>query len=351
MTAWVAWTLAPLLGAGEPTSGQDVATGRLVDEVTGGPVAGAMVAILDGDGVERLRRLSGPAGEFELPLVGPPPHALVVERIGFRRREFALDGPDGHLTLRLTADPIELPGVTVATEPVCSISSRTTSEALGVAWDLVRATLARTTLAGALRAGRGETTAFDVVTYEGEMDLDPNFLRVDADTMVLDGASPFAFVDATALDETGWAEALEGRQVRYFAPSPGLLLTAWFQANHCFALEEATADTLALRFRSAPELADAGIEGAFFLAREASRVARVEFRHLTGRPPAPHQGGEIVLAEGEHGSWYVGEWWMRTPTFKSTPTNFRGPLAGRLPRWRQELAGYRVRGGVAGPRR
>ena len=310
-----------------------------------------MVAVLDGDGVEQLRRLSGPAGEFELPLIGPPPHALVVERIGFRRREFALDGRDGHLTLRLTADPIELPGVTVATEPVCSISSRTTSEALGAAWDLVRATLARAMLAGALQAGRGETTAFDVATYEGEMDPNLNFLRVDVDTMVLEGASPFAFVDATALDETGWADMLEDRQIRYFAPSPSLLLTAWFQANHCFALEEATADTLALHFRSAPGLKDAGIQGAFFLTRETARVARVEFRYLTGGPPAPHQGGEVVLAEGEEGSWYVGEWWMRTPIFKSTPTNFRGPVARRLPQWRQELAGYRARGGVAGPRR
>ena len=340
-----AWALAALLGAASPVAGQKPAKGRLVDASTGEPVGDAMVAVMDGRGVEQDRRLTGRSGTFEVLLAGSPPFTLVVERIGFRRHALPLDPGGRELVVRLTADPIELPGLTVATEPVCSISSQTASEPLGAAWDLVHATLARTTL-GATPRGTDAAAAFDVVTYIGEMDPALNFRSLAADTLMLE-ESPFAFVDSTALETTGWSEEIEGGQVRYFAPSPGFLLSAWFQANHCFALEATAPDTLALRFRSAPEVAGTGIEGAFFLDRAASRVATVEFRHLTAGPPAPHQGGEIVLADAGDGSWYVQEWWMRTPLFKSRPTNLRGPLANRLPRWQPELAGYRVRGGLA----
>ena len=83
------------------------------------------------------------------------------------------------------------------------------------------------------------------------------------------------------------------------------------------------------------------------LSRSAARVASVEFRHLTDGPAAPEQGGEIVLAQAQDGAWYVQEWWMRTPIFARRPTNFRGPLALGLARWRDELIGYRFRGGIA----
>ena len=90
-----------------------------------------------------------------------------------------------------------------------------------------------------------------------------------------------------------------------------------------------------------------GIEGAFVLSRSAARVARVEFRHLMVGPAPPEQGGEIVLARTRDGGWYVQEWWMRTPVFARRPTSFGGPLARWLPRWRDELVGYRFRGGIA----
>lgn len=270
-----AWTLAVLLaGAASPVAGQEVAKGRLVDASTGEPVGDAMVAVLDGRGVEQDRRLTGRSGGFEVLLTGSPPFTLVVERIGFRRQELPLDPSGPEFVLRLTAEPIELPGMTVASEPVCSISSQAASEPLGAAWDLVHATLARTTLGAAPRED-GNASAFDVVTYFAEMDRDLNFRSLVADTLVLEGA-PFAFVDSTALEATG-----------------------------C---------------------------------------------HLTEGPQAPHQGGEIVLADAGDGSWYVQEWWMRTPIFESRPTSFRGPLASVLPRWRQELGGYRVRGGLASHR-
>lgn len=301
-----------------------------------------MVALLDGQGIERDRRLSGGSGRFALSVDGAPPYAVVVERIGFRRHERPVETLGRELELRLVAEPIELPGVTISTEPVCSISSGATGSALGDAWELVRATLARTTLGSA----DGEAV-FEAATYSGEMDEELNFREMVADTAVRREGTPFAFVDSATLEDTGWAEDLGDRRVRYFAPSPGLLVSPWFQANHCFALEAEGPDTLLLLFRSAPETTGAGIEGAFVLSRSAGRVAKVEFRHLTGGPPAPQQGGEIVLARTSEGHWYVREWWMRTPIFKSRPTDFGAPAGLRLPRWRDELMGYRVRGGVA----
>lgn len=283
--------VAALLLAAVPLTGQ-VVGGRLLDAATGEPVAGAMVALLDGEGVERDRRLSGGSGRFALSVDGPAPYAVVVERIGFRRHEWAVEAMGRELELRLVAKPIELPGVTISTEPVCSISSGETGSALGDAWELVRATLARTTLGSA----DGEAV-FEAATYSGEMDEELNFREMVADTAVRREGAPFAFVDSATLEDTGWAEDLG--------------------------------------------------EGAFVLSRSAGRVAKVEFQHLTDGPPAPQQGGEIVLARTSEGHWYVREWWMRTPIFKSRPTDFGAPSGLRLPRWRDELVGYRVRGGVA----
>lgn len=335
------WAGALLIGSAVPLTGQ-VVDGRLLDAATGDPVAEAMVALLDGEGVERDRRMSGGSGQFRLMVDGPAPYAIVVERIGFRRHEVPVEDLGRELELRLLAEPIELPGVTVSTEPVCSISSAATGGALGDAWELVRATLARTTLGSA-----DGDAVFDVATYSGEMDPELNFREVVADTAVKREGAPFAFVDSATLEDTGWAEDLGDRRVRYFAPSPGLLVSPWFQANHCFALEAEGPDTLLLLFRSAPEMTGAGIEGAFVISRSAARVAKVEFRHLAAGPPAEQQGGEIVLARTRGDSWYVREWWMRTPIFKSRPTNFGGPSGLRLPRWRKELTGYRFRGGAA----
>ena len=335
--------LISLLGAVLPVAGQETIAGRLVDASTGEAVADAMVAVLDAQGIERDRRLSNASGSFRLSPAGPPPFALVVERIGFRREELSLDRSESSLVVRLAAEAIELPGVTVVGEPVCSISSEGTAKPLAAAWDLVRATLARTRLAA---PSGGAETAFDVVVYDGELDPDLNFRRFDADTLPPVVGTPFAFVDSAALAQTGWSAELEGRRVRYFAPSPGLLSSAWFQSNHCFALEAAMSDTLALRFRSSPDLPGGGIEGAFFLSRLPARVARAEFRHLTEGPPAPHQGGEIVLAHAEDGALYVKVWWMRTPVFRPRHIPFAGPLARHLPRV-LELAGYEVRGGMA----
>lgn len=124
---------ALLVGAASPVAGQEVAKGRLVDASTGEPVGDAMVAVLDGRGVEQDRRLTGRSGGFEVLLTGSPPFTLVVERIGFRRQELPLDPSGPEFVLRLTAEPIELPGMTVASEPVCSISSQAASEPLGAA--------------------------------------------------------------------------------------------------------------------------------------------------------------------------------------------------------------------------
>ncbi len=346
MSRRAAWTLALLVAAAFPVAGQEHVAGRLVEASTGDPVADAMVALLDGRGLERDRRLSSASGRFRLSPAGPPPFTLVVEPIGFRRHELSLDLPGRGLVVRLTAEAIELPPVLVVGERACSISSQPPSKSVVAAWDLVRATLARTTLAGSSQ-GVGAEKTYDVTTYEGEMDPALNFRRFEADTLPELEGPPFAFVDSAALAETGWSEELEGRRVRYVAPSPGLLLTAWFQSNHCFALEAVTPDTLQLRFRSASELPGGGIEGAFVVSRLPARVARVEFRHLAAGPPAPEQGGEIVLAHAADGSWYVREWWMRTPVFKSRPTSVAGPLGRALGRWRHELVGYEVRGGIA----
>ena len=335
-----------LIGWAAPAAGQgQIVSGRLLDAATGDPVAEAMVALLDGEGVVRDRRLSRDSGRFALSAAGPAPYTIVVERIGLRRHEQLVEETGGELELRLTSDPITLPGVTVSAEPVCSISSGAAGNVLGDAWQLVQATLARTTL------GTTDSEAvFQVVTYSGEMDRELSVQELVADTAVMREGAPFAFVDSATLENRGWAEDLGRRQVRYFAPFPGLLVSPWFRANHCFALEAEEPDTLLLLFRSAPEMTGVAIEGAFVLSRSAARVASVEFRHLMGGPAAPEQGGEIVLAQAQDGAWYVQEWWMRTPIFARRPTNIRGPLALHMARWRDELVGYRFRGGIARPR-
>lgn len=96
------------------------ATGRVTDESTGEPVAGAMISLLDGsrDVVERV--VSGPSGRYTIQAPDAGAFWITADFLGYRRLESPLLAMDDARTVtvdfELPVDPIELEGLAVEAE-------------------------------------------------------------------------------------------------------------------------------------------------------------------------------------------------------------------------------------------
>jgi len=125
--SWGAVALVLLL---TPTAlGAQTVVGRVLDEVRGSPVGGALVRLLDKDGDERAQALADEVGRFVL----APPRAgeyyLEASRIGYRRSLtplLAFSGADGSipLDLMMAPAPIGLEGLAVEVD----VETRATEE-------------------------------------------------------------------------------------------------------------------------------------------------------------------------------------------------------------------------------
>ncbi|HET6761024.1 MAG TPA: carboxypeptidase-like regulatory domain-containing protein, partial [Gemmatimonadaceae bacterium] len=103
--ALVVMTFGAPLRAQTTAGSPGVLTGTLVDAQTGLPVAGAQVRLPDLHRVE----VSHDDGTFELRNISPGTHALIVQRIGYRKITRSVNVTrDTAMTLRIELDPVAL---------------------------------------------------------------------------------------------------------------------------------------------------------------------------------------------------------------------------------------------------
>ena len=96
--------------------------GRVVDERDERPVSGALVRLVDDEGVGRGVAIAGADGFYRLAVPAPGTYRLEAARLGFHNFETPLleASTDGvyRIDLLLSAAPVELPGFTVETNRV-----------------------------------------------------------------------------------------------------------------------------------------------------------------------------------------------------------------------------------------
>ncbi|MFQ5703367.1 MAG: carboxypeptidase-like regulatory domain-containing protein [Gemmatimonadales bacterium] len=316
VAAGVAGLLAQFLWVG-PLSSQTI-HGRLVDEITGGPIAGAFVILLSDSTELNVRTLTSARGEFTLRAPIPGRYRLKSAVIGVKSRTSQpIDlaaGQTVEFDFIIRAVSITLPTVVVRGDKACHIR-REASLAAATLWEEAQKALYAvewTEEQGTLR--------HRLVQYQRL--LDPSSLRTQdslrwSQSGIYRG-SPFRTVPIDELVTSGFIKQTGKHEYYYYGPDARILLSEQFANLHCFWVKqrvEAGRMLIGLAFRPVAKRSVPDIEGVLWLDQESARLQFLEYGYtrVPNRTRSKHLGGRVEFERLPDGPWIVGKWWIRMP--------------------------------------
>ncbi len=302
--------------------------GKLIDETTGSPIAGAFVVLLGDSAVERGRTATDRNGQFTLNAPAPGRYTLKSQIIGIRSVVSpAIDLAAGKILdyrFEMPAVLVVLPVVVVEDERIC----RTRPEA-----GLAAVTLweeAQKALSAVAWTERQGFLRHHIVRYDRE--LHPRSLQIKKqDSRSSSGlyrGSPFSSMTAKKLATSGYIEDVGSNEFYYYAPDADVLLSDEFASLHCFSVRQGDRDAqdlIGLAFRPIPGRKVPDIEGVLWMDQKSVELRHVEYRYT--RLPFPVEaariGGRIEFEHLPDGPWIVRRWWIRMPIvgIRPSPTN------------------------------
>jgi hypothetical protein len=315
--------------------------GTLVDRVSGQPIPSAFVTLLNEQGLEVARTLTGAEGIFFLtaPLAGN--YRLRSKRIGFRLTQsppLALaDSQIIEYRLEVDAVPVELPAVIVRARPQCGAKA---AEAATVAqlWEEAREALA------AVKWTQDQATPrYTNTIFERTLPLKGRQVQREWDSAWSGvGRRPFWSVPAEQLEHQGYVVVTSGDSLHYYyyGPDAEVLLGDVFIATHCFSARDGGPEhpgLVGLAFEPAPKRRLPDVAGVLWLERRTLELRFLDFTY-TGLWTR-ELGGRVEFARLASGPWIVAYWWIRTPRLDTTQ---RYDSRHRAPKMR----GYQETGGL-----
>ncbi len=310
-----ATTLA-LLAAAAPAGAQEV-RGRMVEEGSAQPVAGAIIVGVDSAGRDVVKVLTDGGGRFVLRLPHPGTWRLRGERIGFRNtlsRPLALAAAEvASTTLPAPAEPVRLAAIEVKSARRCTIRPAE-GRATARVWEEARKALETAALTSHERLLR-----FDMVRSERR--LDPRTLTVQhEDLRDLSGYSdnPIRSLPAANLADSGYVRPRPDGSTDYFAPDAGVLLSDLFLDSHCLRLsgeDPPAPDEIGVAFEPVRGHRAHDIDGVLWLDRTTAELRTLDF-HYADLPQAvdlSRVGGHVEFERVRGGGWIVRRWWIRMP--------------------------------------
>lgn len=308
------------------------------------PVQGALVHLLDADGLTVASRLSDDSGRALFVGLVAGTYRLRAEMIGMASAEtdlFPVDaGVSVPVDVGMESSPIQLDGIEVAAGERCRVRPE---EGLAVArvWDE-----ARKALAAAAFTDRAERYRYRTMRYERDLERDTRVvLREERSRQEGYMRTPFESRPAEDLVANGFVQPSEGGTT-YYAPDAHALLSDDFLDTHCFRLERGRAEAdglVGLAFEPTARRGVPDIAGTLWLDPGTSELRWLEYRyeHLAHLDPdvwSNDIGGYVEFRRMPEGTWIVPEWWIRMPRV-AMQTDVEG-------RRRQLLQGFRQTGGV-----
>lgn len=305
--------LSPSLGTSQTT------TGVLVDGSSGLPIEGAMVWLVDQNGIDLPARLTDAQGRFFLraPLAGR--YHLAADRIGYEAvssEPFDLtDGSTVEYRLSTQTRAFSLEGMTVETEAGqrCRVGPAEGAATAKLWYE------ARTALGTAVITER--EALLDVRLERWERLLEPRSLTVREDSReTVEGASenPIRSRSAEYLRDNGFIQETPEGDHLYFVPDADVLLSDAFLDQHCFSVEIGENEEeglVGLAFRPIPGQTLPDVEGVLWLDGTTAELRYLEVDYT--RQPYEVRTGDLgarVEFEGlPNGSWVIRRWWLRIP--------------------------------------
>jgi hypothetical protein len=299
------------------------------------PVAGALVALLDGrDSVvaEGLsteggrRMLRAPPGTYRvrarrigfLPYISPP---VVLPR-------------EGELLLAVETPRVVLQSIVVNSRSQCKRSDRG-ADALGVVWDEIDKALRASELTIDDLSGFGKA-----LTYRTQVGPNGTVVSTDTTFFQIRETRPFGAFDPVTLATGGYVLGDQYHGWQYFAPDEVVLRSDEFAATHCFRLvrDRDRRGDIGVAFEPVPERKVSEIAGVLWVDERTAELREILFRFVNAGVFSQFDaGGFTRFTRVPSGAWLVSNWQLRVPLL----TMRRSPYSGE----QFSIVGYAENGG------
>lgn len=292
--------------------------GRLTEEGSGTPVAGAMVVLENSAGTRVGQVPSGPSGRFILQAPTAGTYRLRILRIGFAPWETSIalaEGAEVDRSFVLGAIPIRLPEIMV--EGTARCGGRGSLDTLSsILWTQAGTALAITNATVSSRAYR-----FQTVLEERDIDATGQISAARDEPKAGISSWPVRSPPADSLLLSGFIENIEDLDTgpTWYGPDPEFLLSEAFFAGHCFrTVPPRPLDPpgmIGLAFSPMTQDRRADIRGTLWLDRETAELRLLEFQYtrLPTWARSAEAGGSLRFASLPGGGWIVQRWSLRVP--------------------------------------
>ncbi len=293
-------------------------TGRLIGQDSESGVEGAIVWLLQEDGLPVARVLSDENGEFRLHSLDTGRFQVRSQRIGFADSTSEIfelgQGQTIEILLEASTAAVPLEGLVVTGESRCDLEYGS-GEPTDQLWRE-----ARKALTAAVLTGSSRLYSFRVRQYSQE--LRPGSLGVarvnDMYTFSATHGNPIRSRPVEDLQRSGYVQSDSLGVVRYFGPDAEVLLSDEFLNGHCFRVERdrtSRSGPVGLRFEPTPEIEHPDVTGTLWLDERTAELRYLEYRYTdlpaeVGDAPI---GGRIDFERLPGGSWIVRRWFIRMP--------------------------------------
>jgi hypothetical protein len=304
-----------LLAAAAPVAAQTV-SGAVLEQDSGDPVPGAIVALMADGSVVHASTLTDGEGRYFLRARGPGRFTVRVQRIGFRDMAtpaFELAGGamvEQHVLV--APEAIVLEAITARSRSRC-VTRPADGAAVATLWEEARKSLHVTAL------GR-ERYRFRLERYTRRLALED--LRVIQEHRSYRsgqaGSSPLVSMPAEHLLTRGFIEETDSATM-YFAPDAHVLLSDGFLDAYCFRLapERPAGDGLiGLSFEPVSRRGPPAIQGTLWLDRATFELRHLEYRYtrvVLPEGPVDRLGGRVEFEALPNGIRIVRSFWIRMP--------------------------------------
>ena len=254
-------------------------SGILVSQGDGTPVDGAIVSLVDLDGVVVWETLSNGSGAFSLPLPPPGTYRVRVSRIGY---DSWTSGPilidsalaPSPLRLEIPVRPIPLPELMVTEQNDCPTTPEERRRAFALYESVlpILATVSHTEDLGRLR--------MRIVRPIKEWRRG-QFLY-GYDTTTVDQSRSLYNASPGYLEMHGYAEAINDTLTTFYAPDGDAMASPGFLATHCLSTTKGEDEVMAgLAFEPRPGREVVDVAGVLWIDTVATEPRELEFRYVS----------------------------------------------------------------------
>jgi hypothetical protein len=308
--------------------------GTVRDVTDGQPVAGAVLLLLDSNGVSRARNITDARGTYRIAASGWMKRMRVV-RIGFRPSEVALPALSlatdaAEVDVSMTPLPTMLEPVHVSSGAKCS-SRRDRIVALSLL-EQARAGLLATIVAQEARPA--EMIRLRTTSFLGDDDV-VDSLRVHVDSSEDVRHAFHAAYDAADFVKSGFSDRDSSSDV-FYAPDAETLLSDDFRDGYCFLLrgrDRNRPNAVGLGFAPAqPRRGRVDVDGTLWIDTVARRLLEIRYDYI-GLPRAvdpAHAGGVVRFHNLDNGIVIIDAWGLRLPDVEVDSS--RRSIDGRVKR-------------------